>query len=302
MGQLAIADDRGARCRWSAAAPDFLAYHDEEWGFPVADDQRLFEKLSLEGFQSGLSWRTILAKREHFRAAFCDFDFDRIARFTPCDVDRLLRDEGIVRHRGKIEAVINNARQAQELVRCEGSLAAFIWRYEPAEEASAKPQTCLDFRRIRCPVDGTQETGLEICRSDHSLRLHAGDGPGQRSCRAMLRAGRGRTRAQAFQAAFASRIDLSPPVAEAGSTPPAGLLHPGGRHQLLRARQRRGGSGSAARRPRTGQGEGVDRLGIDGFAPGVERLAVPGRPKTVSRSAHRLATSVRLSPPPSEWT
>lgn len=141
MGQLAIADDRGARCRWSAAAPDFLAYHDEEWGFPVADDQRLFEKLSLEGFQSGLSWRTILAKREHFRAAFCDFDFDRIARFTPCDVDRLLRDEGIVRHRGKIEAVINNARQAQELVRCEGSLAAFIWRYEPAEEASAKPQT-----------------------------------------------------------------------------------------------------------------------------------------------------------------
>src|SRR5215216_324666 len=130
--------DGKPRCRWSGAAPEFLGYHDAEWGLPVDDDHRLFEKLSLEGFQSGLSWRTILAKRENFRAAFHDFDFDRIARFTERDVSRLLRDEGIVRHRGKIEAVINNARRAQELVKQEGSLAAFIWRYEPGE--LAKPQ------------------------------------------------------------------------------------------------------------------------------------------------------------------
>ena len=101
----------------------------------------MFEKLSLEGFQSGLSWRTILVKRENFRGAFHDFDFNRIARFTPRDVERLLKDEGIVRHRGKIEAVINNARQAQELARREGSLAAFIWRHEPDAKQLSEPQT-----------------------------------------------------------------------------------------------------------------------------------------------------------------
>ena len=139
MSATIAGPDGKPRCRWSGAAPEFLAYHDTEWGFPVDDDRRLFEKLSLEGFQSGLSWRTILAKRENFRAAFHDFDFDRIARFTERDVVRMLKDEGIVRHRGKIEAVINNARQARELVRREGSLAAFIWRYEP--KPLAKPQT-----------------------------------------------------------------------------------------------------------------------------------------------------------------
>ena len=133
--------DGKLRCRWCGAAPEFLAYHDTEWGFPVDDDHRLFEKLSLEGFQSGLSWRTILAKRENFRAAFHDFDFDRIARFTRRDLKRLLKDDGIVRHRGKIEAVINNARRAQELVQREGSLAAFIWRYEPNRKQLAEPQT-----------------------------------------------------------------------------------------------------------------------------------------------------------------
>ncbi|MEQ8356080.1 MAG: DNA-3-methyladenine glycosylase I [Kiloniellaceae bacterium] len=133
--------DGKARCRWCAAAPEFLAYHDTEWGFPVTDDRRLFEKLCLEGFQSGLSWRTILAKRENFRAAFQGFDFDRIARFTQRDVGRLLKDEGIVRHRGKIEAVINNARRAQEAVKREGSLAAFIWRYEADGTRLAAPQT-----------------------------------------------------------------------------------------------------------------------------------------------------------------
>jgi DNA-3-methyladenine glycosylase I len=141
MSTTILGPDGKPRCRWCAAAPEFLAYHDTEWGFPVSDDHRLFEKLSLEGFQAGLSWRTILAKRENFRAAFQGFDFDRVARFGKRDVNRLLKDEGIVRHRGKIEAVINNAQRAQELVQREGSLAAFIWRYAAATDQLAKPQT-----------------------------------------------------------------------------------------------------------------------------------------------------------------
>lgn len=141
MSETIVGADGKTRCRWSDAAPEFVNYHDTEWGFPVSDDRRLFEKLCLEGFQSGLSWRTILAKRENFRAAFHDFDFDRIARFTERDIERLLKDEGIVRHRGKIEAVINNAKRARELVKREGSLAAFLWRYEPSAKQLAKPQT-----------------------------------------------------------------------------------------------------------------------------------------------------------------
>jgi DNA-3-methyladenine glycosylase I len=141
MSATIVGPDGKPRCRWCAAAPEFFAYHDTEWGFPVGDDRRLFEKLSLEGFQSGLSWRTILAKRENFRAAFHDFDFERIARFTQRDVGRLLKDAGIIRHRGKIEAVINNAKRASDLVDREGSLAAFLWRYEPDAKALGKPQT-----------------------------------------------------------------------------------------------------------------------------------------------------------------
>jgi DNA-3-methyladenine glycosylase I len=140
MSATIAGPDGQLRCRWCAAAPEFLHYHDHEWGFPVGDDRRLFEKLCLEGFQSGLSWRTILNKRENFRAAFHGFDFDRVARFGARDVERLLKDEGIVRHRGKIEAVVNNAQRARELVKREGSLAAFVWRYEPAKK-SAKPQS-----------------------------------------------------------------------------------------------------------------------------------------------------------------
>lgn len=140
MSAFTLGPDNRPRCRWCAAAPEFLAYHDGEWGFPVNDDKRLFEKLSLEGFQSGLSWRTILAKRENFREAFHGFDIDRIAAFGEKDVERLLGNAGIVRHRGKIEAVINNARQARELVAREGSLAAFVWRYEPGE-TRAEPQS-----------------------------------------------------------------------------------------------------------------------------------------------------------------
>ncbi len=133
--------DGHPRCRWCGAAPEFLAYHDDEWGFPVADDRRLFEKICLEGFQSGLSWRTILAKREHFRAAFVGFDFERVARFGERDVVRLLGEAGIVRHRGKIEATIHNAARACEMVQQEGSLAAYFWRHEPDAAEVAVPQT-----------------------------------------------------------------------------------------------------------------------------------------------------------------
>jgi DNA-3-methyladenine glycosylase I len=133
--------DGQQRCAWCAAASEFFDYHDQEWGYPVADDIRLFEKLCLESFQSGLSWRTILTKRDNFRQAFCFFDFNKVAVFQKADIERLLADEGIVRHRGKIEAVINNAQKAQELVQQEGSLAAFFWRYEPSPEALSEPQT-----------------------------------------------------------------------------------------------------------------------------------------------------------------
>lgn len=141
MNNTVKGPDGKLRCSWCSAAPEFFAYHDNEWGFPVSDDQRLFEKICLEGFQSGLSWRTILAKRENFRKAFYHFDFDKVARFTQRDVNRLLKDEGIVRHRGKIEAVINNAKRAQEMVKQEGSLAGFFWRYEPKPEKLGKPQS-----------------------------------------------------------------------------------------------------------------------------------------------------------------
>ncbi len=125
----------GGRCWWAGTDARYIAYHDDEWGRPVANDTRLLEKLCLEGFQAGLSWRTILHKRPAFRAAFADFDVERVARFTPRRVERLLQDAGIVRHRGKIESAVNNARRARALIDEAGSLAAFVWRYEPAAEA-----------------------------------------------------------------------------------------------------------------------------------------------------------------------
>ncbi|MCZ4072814.1 DNA-3-methyladenine glycosylase I [Agrobacterium sp. 22-221-1] len=140
MSGIVPGPDGRPRCRWCAAVPEFLAYHDCEWGFPVVDDTRLFEKLCLESFQSGLSWRTILAKRENFRAAFAGFDFRKMALFDDTDVARLLADAGIIRHQGKIEAVINNARRACELVEAEGSLAAFVWRFEPDND-DEEPQS-----------------------------------------------------------------------------------------------------------------------------------------------------------------
>ncbi|TQK70953.1 DNA-3-methyladenine glycosylase I [Nocardioides sp. SLBN-35] len=129
------------RCPWAVSAPEFPAYHDTEWGFPVVDDQRLFEKVSLEGFQSGLSWRTILVKRPAFRAAFAGFAFDVVAGYDEADVARLLADAGIVRHRGKIEAVINNAGRALDLVEERGSLAAYFWGFEPPLSELGDPQT-----------------------------------------------------------------------------------------------------------------------------------------------------------------
>ncbi|WP_245891749.1 MULTISPECIES: DNA-3-methyladenine glycosylase I [Devosia] len=135
------AEDGLPRCQWCGGAPEFVPYHDNEWGFPVSDDTRLFEKLSLEGFQSGLSWRTILNKREAFRAGFAGFDIDTVARFDETDIDRLLADKAIVRHRGKIEAVINNAARAQELIAEAGSIAAFVWRYEAKAPAPPQSQT-----------------------------------------------------------------------------------------------------------------------------------------------------------------
>jgi DNA-3-methyladenine glycosylase I len=140
MSTTSAGSDGKLRCHWSNTAPEFPPYHDHEWGFPVDNDQRLFEKLCLEGFQAGLSWRTILVKRDNFRAAFHGFDFLRVARYTQRDVTRLLADAGIVRHRGKIEAVINNAQRARDMVKSEGSLAAFFWRHEPGRGQLASPQ------------------------------------------------------------------------------------------------------------------------------------------------------------------
>ena len=147
-----------ARCWWGGGAdPDYRRYHDDEWGMPVSDDVRLFEKLTLEGFQSGLSWLTILRKREAFRRAFAGFDFAQVARFGKRDVERLLGDASIVRHRGKIESAINNARRAEELVEEAGSLAAFVWRFEPPP--SARP------RRL------TQEALAGLSQTDESRAL-----------------------------------------------------------------------------------------------------------------------------------
>jgi DNA-3-methyladenine glycosylase I len=134
---LTVGDDGAARCWWGAGDPLYRGYHDEEWGRPVADDRRLFEKLSLEGFQAGLSWLTILRKRPHFRRAFEDFDPAAVARFGAEQVDRLLADPGIVRNRAKIDATINNAGRYADLVEEFGSLAAYVWRFEP--DPTARP-------------------------------------------------------------------------------------------------------------------------------------------------------------------
>lgn len=138
----AIAHDDGlVRCGWAGSAPDYLAYHDEEWGRPVFEDRRLFEKLCLEGFQSGLSWITVLRKRPRFREVFADFDPEKVARFGEPDVLRLLSDAGIIRHRGKIEASIGNAKALLSLLETERSLSDYVWRFEPAPKDRPKKLT-----------------------------------------------------------------------------------------------------------------------------------------------------------------
>ena len=137
MPELVAGPDGRARCAWAVSAPDYVAYHDDEWGRPIVDDVRLYEKLCLEGFQAGLSWLTILRKREAFRRAFAGFDPERVARFAKRDVERLLRNASIVRHRGKIEAAIANARATLQVQDDVGSLAALIWSFEPSRRRAA---------------------------------------------------------------------------------------------------------------------------------------------------------------------
>jgi len=151
-----------SRCWWCGTDPLYVRYHDEEWGRPVIDDRRLYEKVCLEGFQAGLSWLTILRKRENFRAAFHHFDFDRVARFTKRDVERLLKNEGIIRHRGKIESTINNAKRARELRDEAGSLSAYFSRWQP--EASSRP------RRITRAVLKTMAVTSESTALSKDLR------------------------------------------------------------------------------------------------------------------------------------
>lgn len=131
---LATGEDGKTRCAWHGNLPDYQLYHDHEWGHPVDDDRRLFEKICLEGFQSGLSWLTILRKRENFRAAFAGFDIDKMAKFGEADIERLVNDAGIIRHRGKIVSTINNAKCAQALIGEAGSLAAWFWSFEPGSQ------------------------------------------------------------------------------------------------------------------------------------------------------------------------
>jgi len=128
---LIQAEDGLTRCFWAGSDPLYKCYHDTEWGRPVGDDKQLFEKICLEGFQAGLSWLTILRKRENFRAAFDGFDFTKIAAYDEDDIARLMNNKGIVRHRGKIASVINNAQQALNLIDEKGSLAAYFWSFEP---------------------------------------------------------------------------------------------------------------------------------------------------------------------------
>jgi DNA-3-methyladenine glycosylase I len=136
---VVVGDDGISRCWWCASDPLYRSYHDDEWGRPVADDRRIFEKIILEGFQAGLSWLTILRKRENFRRAFRNFDIEAVARFTPRSVQRLMVDTGIVRNRAKIESTMNNARRCLEVIDEVGSLRAYVWSFEPARRPLSRP-------------------------------------------------------------------------------------------------------------------------------------------------------------------
>lgn len=150
-------EDGKMRCWWHGDDPQYMCYHDEEWGRPCGDDIRLFEKVCLEGFQAGLSWLTILRKRENFRAGFADFDFEKVARFTEADVERLLQDAGIIRHRGKIEATINNARQVADVIDEFESLAAYFWRFEPDNQ-----KTVTNKKQIPAETDASRALSKDL--------------------------------------------------------------------------------------------------------------------------------------------
>lgn len=161
MAKVITGDDGVARCWWSGDDPLYTAYHDTEWGFPVDDDTRLFEKICLEGFQAGLAWITVLRKREAFRQAFAGFDFHKVARFTREDVERLLHNDKIIRHRGKIEATINNAQQALAVVDQLGSLASFFWQFEPPTQPA--------FDGCRSVTPESKSLGKELKRRGWSF-------------------------------------------------------------------------------------------------------------------------------------
>jgi DNA-3-methyladenine glycosylase I len=202
--------DGKVRCAWHGNLDDYLAYHDNEWGRPVDNDIRLFEKICLEGFQSGLSWLTILRKRENFRAGFAGFDFEKVARFGEADVERLVQDAGIIRHRGKITSTINNARRALELRDEFGSLAAYFWAHEPGpEERPGEDWTGTRCARCRNAdldrdLEGSEETRLVLRRADDGLCLHAGHGAGQRPSGRLLVPAGGRGGARRLQEAAMS--------------------------------------------------------------------------------------------------
>jgi DNA-3-methyladenine glycosylase I len=161
---LVTGDDDRDRCSWGAAPPEYRAYHDDEWGRPVTDDVRIYEKLCLEGFQSGLSWLTILRKREGFRAAFARFDPERVAAFGPADVERLLGDAGIVRHRGKIEATIANARALLDLWGAGLTLGGLLWSHEPQPSPAAARLSDL-------PATTAEATALSKALRGHGFRF-----------------------------------------------------------------------------------------------------------------------------------
>ena len=156
---IIIGEDGLSRCSWHGGLEDYRRYHDEEWGRPMTDDFRLFEKICLEGFQSGLSWLTILRKRENFRAAFAGFDYGKVAGFDETDVERLLADAGIIRHRGKIVSTINNARRAVELSEEFGSLARFFWSFEPT---AAERPAVMDYATLR--ANPTTPTSVRLSK------------------------------------------------------------------------------------------------------------------------------------------
>ncbi len=174
-------DDGAVRCFWHDNKPDYQIYHDDEWGMPQDDNHRLFEKICLEGFQSGLSWLTILRKRENFRAGFADFDYHKVAKFGDSDVERLVHDAGIIRHRGKIVSTINNAKRALEMERDEGSLGKWFWSWE--EAANADRPTKLDHASLM--TLGKTETSTRMSKE---LKKRGWSFVGPTTCYAFMQA------------------------------------------------------------------------------------------------------------------